>query len=150
MPGFSFSPTMIDQHITLILKGGKEIDGIVKEVNPAEIVLQHPSEDRLIRLNRDSVDGYSGFDNVKRSPDPLRLHITRCYNISTRCNGVKLLTIDPGSLKDMKGCPVKNELCECFSADFFEVQKSAQIKLLKGLQIGEFPEYADKKEEEKV
>ena len=148
MPGFSFSPTMINQQITIITKSGNEVCGIVKEVNPAEIVLKNPANNQLIRLNRDEIDTYTGTDSIKRIPDPLRLHITRCYNLTTRCNGVKILAQDPGSINSFKVCKIKNEFCQCFLMNYFDLQKSAQIKLLSGLQIGDFPQFSKEPEKE--
>jgi hypothetical protein len=137
VPGFSFSPTMRDKHIVLFLKSGKELEGIVKEANPTEVVLQ--KDDKLIRIDRDQVEAYTGSDNIKRNPDPLRLHLTRCYNMTIKCNGVKKISADPGNIESMKDCPARNESCECFTADFYDMEKHAQIKLLNGLMIGFYP-----------
>jgi len=144
MPGFTFSPTMIGQHATLIMKSNNEISGEVKEANPIEIVLKVPGEKKLIRVNRDEVEAYTGTDEVKRSPDPLRLHVTRCYNMTTKCNGVKKLAINAGNIETFKDCKSRNEFCQCFMMDFFELKKEAQIKLLNGLSIGSYPESTSK------
>ena len=140
MPGFSFSPTMVGQQVTLIMKGGSEIDGEVQEANPAEVVLKIKGKKKLLRVNRDNVDAYTGTDDVKRSPDPLRLHVTRCYNLATRCNGVKKMAVDPGNIDTFKDCPARNDMCQCFMMDFFELQKQAQIKLLNLSMIGGYPQ----------
>jgi len=146
MPGFTFSPTMVGQRITLIMKGGSEIDGEVKEANPIEVVLKVVGENKLLRVNRDKVDAYTGIDEVKRVPDPLRLHVTRCCNMTTKCNGVKKLAVNPGNIETFKDCKSRNEYCQCFMMNFFDLQKQAQIKLLNGLCIGSYPESMKKEE----
>ena len=146
MPGFSYSPTMMGQLITLTTKSGNELTGRVREVNPAEVVLELINEDKLLRVNRDQIDAYTGSDDVKRKPDPLRLHVTRCFNIPLKCNGVKKLTIDPQNIGNFTECPVRNEFCECATMDFFDLQKQAQIKLLKDLTVGEYPQTVSKDE----
>jgi len=139
MPGFSFSPTMIDQQITFKTKSGNSVTGKVLEVNPVEIVLG-VIDGKLIRINRDEVDAYTGFDDVKRAPDPLRLHVTRCCNPVIKCNGLKKISVNPGSIESFKECQAKNEYCKCFVMSFFDLKKQTQIKLLEGLTIGNFPE----------
>ena len=146
MPGFTFSPTMIGQQITLIMKSGNEVDGEVREVNPTEIVLKTPGETKLVRVNRDEVDAYTGTDDIKRAPDPLRLFCTRCYNMTTKCNGVKKLAVNPGNIDTFKDCKSRNEFCQCFMMNFYELQKQAQIKLLNHLCIGSYPESLSKEE----
>jgi len=139
MPGFSFSPTMINQQITLKMKSGNTTTGKVLEVNPVEIVLG-ASDGKLIRINRDEVDAYTGFDDVKRAPDPLRLHVMRCCNMVVKCNGIKKIGVNPGSMENFKECTARNEYCKCFVMSFFDLKKQTQIKLLNGLTIGNFPE----------
>jgi hypothetical protein len=146
MPGFSFSPTMIGQTAMLIMKSGNEIEGVVREVNPVEVVLKVSGKHRLIRVNRDEIDAYTGTDDVKRSPDSLRLHVTRCYNATTKCNGVKAITVDPGTMESFKGCPARNEFCQCNTMNFFDMQKISQIKLLRKVLIGSYPEKTGEEE----
>lgn len=152
MPGFCFSPTLINQNVCLILKeNGVKISGIAIEANPAEIVLKHPEKENLIRINRDEIQAFTSFDEKKRNPDPIRLSVTRCYNMMTRCNGVKKISIDPQTKEKFKNCPAYNEDCETISKNFFDLNKNSQAKLLDGIQIGEFPkkESGDKNEKEK-
>jgi hypothetical protein len=139
MPGFSFSPTMINQQITLKMKSGNTVSGKVLEVNPVEIVLG-ATDGKLIRINRDEVDAYTGCDDVKRAPDPLRLHVTRCCNHVIKCNGIKKIGINQGSIENFKECAAQNEYCKCFAMSFFDLKKQSQIKLLDQLTIGNFPE----------
>jgi len=150
MPGFSFSPAMLNQHIELIMKSGHKVPGIVVEVNPAEIVLKHPEHpDRLIRINRDSVNGYTGFDDVKRNPELVELYLNRCFNQVTRCNGVKRLGARPVSNVVLaKDCPAFNDKCECRSCDFFKLKKSSVLKLLDDMIVGEYPQKTGKDEDE--
>lgn len=150
MPGFCFSPAMINQTIHLVLKAsGTKVSGIAVEVNPAEIVLKHPKNGNLIRINRDEVEAYTGFDDVQRRPDPIRLHITRCFNMTTRCNGVKKISIDPLKPEDYADCPAKNEYCAFTYKDFFELQEHVQTKLLDGVMVGEYPQKMSDIEEDK-
>ena len=140
MPGFTYSPTMIGQQITLIMKSGNEIKGEVREANPIEVVLKVPGTKELIRVDRDEVEGYTGADEVKRNPDPLRLFVTRCCNMTTKCNGVKKMAVNPGNIDTFQDCKSRNEYCQCFMMNFYELKKQAQIKLLNGLSIGAYPE----------
>jgi len=150
MPGFCFSPAMINQTIHLMLKGGSKLAGIVVEVNPAEVILKHPKNNNLIRINRDEVQAFSGFDDKQRIPDPLRLCVTRCYNMATRCNGVKRINVDPHKDDDYSNCPAHNEYCELHHINFFNLTKQAQLKLLNGVMVGSYPEQSsDIDEEEK-
>jgi len=146
MPGFSFSPTMVGHQVTLITKSGNNISGKVLEANPVEVVLGVPDDGGIIRVNRDEIDGYSGFDEVKRIPDPLRLHVNRCCNMVIKCNGVKKLSPNPGNIEAFAECPAKNEFCKCFTMSFFDLQKQTQIKLLNGLTLGEFPQSQEREE----
>jgi hypothetical protein len=140
MPGFSFSPTMMGQTIYLSMKtSGSRIGGEVVEVNPAEIVLKNSKNGNLIRVNRDEVEAISGEDSKKRNPDPPRLHVTRCFNMATRCNGIKRIDIDPLGDKDFAECPAHNEFCQLLHKNFYEMDKPSQIKLLKGNYIGSYP-----------
>jgi len=151
MPGFCFSPSMIGHTVHLILKAsGTKVAGEIIEVNPAEVVLKHPKNGNLIRINRDEVAAYSGFDEKDRIPDPIRLHITRCFNMATRCNGVKRINVDPHKPTDYGVCPAYNEYCELAHKNFFELNQHAQLKLLNGLTVGDYPEQkSDIDEDEK-
>ena len=150
MPGFCFSPSMLNKNIVLYMKTGHKVPGIVLEVNPAEVVLKHPDHpERLIRINRDSINGYSGFDDVKRKPQEAELFLSRCFNQYTKCNGVKRLGERPVSNVVLaKDCPAFNDKCEVRSCDFFKLKKSSQFKLLNDMIVGEYPQKAGKDEEE--
>jgi hypothetical protein len=131
---------MVGQHIHLILKSsGTKVSGIAMEANPAEIVLKNPKNGNLIRINRDEVDAYTGYDEAPRYPDPIRLHVTRCFNMTTRCNGVKKLSVDPLKPEDYCDCPAKNEYCAFTYKDFFKLPEHVILKLLDGQMIGEYP-----------
>lgn len=151
MPGFCFSPTMINQKITLILKSGHQISGEAVDANPAEVILKNlDNPERLIRINRDEVIGFTGFDDYKRSPDNVRLTLSRCLNRMTRCNGVKKIDIDPISKRILENeCPAYNPDCEIMSCDMFDMKKESLVKLLKNIQVNKYPEKIGEKKNEK-
>lgn len=141
MPGFCFSPAMIGHKIVLISKDGLKIPGEVVEANPAEIVLKNPSDDQsLIRVNRDDVISYSGFDDKQRVPDKVRLTLTRCFNKVTKCNGVKKIDIDPVTKKILQSeCSAYNVECETMNCSIFEMKKESLVKLFQNMQVNEYP-----------
>lgn len=139
----TFSPSLKNHTLRLCLKNGKSVAGKVLSVDPTEVVLT-TSEDpeHVIRINRDDVAAYTGTDEVQREPTLPRLCITRCYNMIMRCNGVKKLSFNESN--DMKSCPLYNEGCQKNVGDFFALNKTDQVRLLNGLQVGTYPQ--DKKD----
>jgi len=141
MPGFCFSPAMIGHSVVLLSKDGLQIPGEVVEANPAEIVLKNPSDpNSLIRVNRDDIISYSGFDDKQRTPDKVRLTLTRCFNKITKCNGVKKIDVDPILKKTLKAeCSAYNIECETMNCSLFDMKKESLVKLFKDMQISEYP-----------
>lgn len=136
MPGFSFSPSLRNHDVMLLLKNGTKLSGKVTEVNPAEVAVLLPNEHRVVRVNRDEVSAYTGQDEHTRSPVSPTLCVTRCCNVVMRCNGIK--RIDQQQ-REPTNCPLYNEHCEVYTGDFFSMSRSAQIKLLSGAQLNKFP-----------
>ncbi len=68
MPGFTYSPTMLGQQITLIMKSGNKVKGEVREANPVEVVLKVPGTKvlgiDLIQRNIETAKAIFCRDNI--------------------------------------------------------------------------------------
>jgi hypothetical protein len=138
MSGFSFSPSLKNHVLQILLKNGKQIGGLVVDVTPAEVVIKVDNDsDRVVRINRDDVTGYTGDDGVERSSVSPKLIVTRCFNTIMKCNGIKKIDIDVSKIND---CPLFNKECVKKAGDFFNMCKTSQVKLLSSIQIGKYPE----------
>lgn len=139
----SFSPTLIDHFVRIMLNNGKEVGGLVIEISPLEIVLKpEVTSENVVRINRDQVSAYTGSDNKERNEVKPNLILTRCFNVGMRCNGVKKINIQEGNIED---CPFFNSSCEKKSSSFFNLAKTSQTKLLAGIQIGSYPSSKEEK-----
>jgi len=137
MPGFSFSPSLRNHRVALLLKNGAKLTGRVVSVDPTKIVLKlKDTDENTVLVNRDEVTAYTGSDDVKRSPVTPKLVVTRCCNPMMRCNGVKM--IQSNKVEEVP-CELRNEHCELYSGDFFTMTPDSQYKLLSGLTLGTFP-----------
>jgi hypothetical protein len=137
MPGFSFSPSIRNHRVALLLKSGKQLTGTVVNVDPTQVAIRlSKDDDKIVLVNRDEITAYTGCDDKKRLPVSPKLVVTRCCNPIMRCNGVKMIRAEKVKISS---CELHTEHCEVYHGDFFTMSQDSQHKLLLGVDVGQFP-----------